>query len=358
LLEQLSKSLANADKDPKLQLKESKPEDIIGEEYDSSVIPFFTLVYATQSNTSKKFSEWIMHEATTTLGLKCQIKNISELSIEDFRKNIYMVFLLATYGEGGPTDDCIEFYSKLKSGLLDDMVDENKYFCYSIFGLGSSKYENFNAISKTFEKAFQSKRIKRVSDYGEGDDAKNISEDFEKWKNIFWKQSYSYFKENRDKINTAIEKLELKKLYEGVNEETVISLGDAQSQNESSKSCEILNIDDYDFAMKRYLQSEEYKIGEIKELRKENINGSTLKITYFSQDKPFNYSCADNIGIYPVNNESSIKYILNRLNYDPNQIVHVKKLKKGDLNKKISIPDGKSVRDILTNILDLSCLIK
>ena len=302
-----------------------------------------------------------MTEATTILGLKCQIKNISELSIEDFKKNIHLVFLLATYGEGGPTDDCIEFYSKLKSGFLEDVAYENKYLCYSIFGLGSSKYEHFNSISKNFEKTFQSNRIKRVCDYGEGDDAKNIREDFEKWKRNFWVQTYSYFKENREKYTIGIEKLELKKLYEGVKEEIEISLVDGKelnNVNSDPSQVQALTIDDYDFAMKRYLQAEEYSIEDIRELRKENINGSTLEITYHSHDKTFNYGIADNIGIYPINTESSVNVILNRFNYDPKEIVSVKKLKNGELQKKVSIPNGLSIRDILTNILDLSCVIK
>lgn len=278
---------------------------------------------------------------------------------EDFKKNIYLIFLLATYGEGGPTDDCIEFYSKLKNGFIDDAVDENKYLCYSIFGLGSSKYEYFNAISKTFEKAFQSKRIKRVTDYGEGDDAKNINEDFEQWKKKFWVQTYSYFKENTQKYKEGINKLQLKKLYEGVQEEINITLVDALNKDQEDENLnQPLLIEDYDFGMKRYLQAEEYEIEEIKELRKENINGSTLRITYHSQDNHFKYSSADNIGIYPVNNESTVNSILARLNYNPNKIVRVKKLKQGDLQKKVSIPDGINVNEILTNILDLSCLIK
>ena len=64
-----------------------------------------------------------------------------------------MVFLLATYGEGGPTDDCIEFNHFLddnKNGVKNDGVIGKVH--YSIFGLGSSKYEFFNQIAKKFDK--------------------------------------------------------------------------------------------------------------------------------------------------------------------------------------------------------------
>ena len=50
---------------------------------------------------------------------------------------------------------------------------------YTIFGLGSSKYENFNEISKKFDGIFQKEGLKRICENGVGDDAGNINENFE-----------------------------------------------------------------------------------------------------------------------------------------------------------------------------------
>ena len=83
--------------------------------------------------------------------IKIKIKNISEIDYEEMSKNVYVVYFIATYGEGGPTDDCIEFNNfleKNKSGLNNNIHNVN----YSVFGLGSSKYEFFNQMAKKFDK--------------------------------------------------------------------------------------------------------------------------------------------------------------------------------------------------------------
>jgi sulfite reductase alpha subunit-like flavoprotein len=44
--------------------------------------------------------------------------NISELkSIKDFNENMLMVFIVSTYGEGGPTDDSVDFNILIKNRL-------------------------------------------------------------------------------------------------------------------------------------------------------------------------------------------------------------------------------------------------
>ncbi len=54
------------------------------------------------------------------------------------------VFLIATYGEGDPTDNAAKFYEWVKneSGELpSDFLSSAKY---SVFGLGNKDYESFN----------------------------------------------------------------------------------------------------------------------------------------------------------------------------------------------------------------------
>jgi sulfite reductase alpha subunit-like flavoprotein len=122
--------------------------------YDDKVIPGFTIFYATQSNTSRRFAEKIQNDAKT-LNLNAFIKNISEITLSDFENNMLLVFLISTYGEGGPTDDSIEFdkfLEKNKNGIKKDDVLYLKDLNYCVFGLGSRKYENFNAMAKKLDK--------------------------------------------------------------------------------------------------------------------------------------------------------------------------------------------------------------
>ena len=122
--------------------------------YCETIIPSFTIIYATQSNTSKRFAEKLQSDSKT-LRLNTIIKNVSEITCKDFETNLLMVFLISTYGEGGPTDDCIEFDKFLelnKNGIIRDNMIYLKELNYSIFGLGSKKYENFNSMALKLEK--------------------------------------------------------------------------------------------------------------------------------------------------------------------------------------------------------------
>ena len=111
-------------------------------------------MYATQSNTAKRFAERI-NKDSKILKLKSTVKNISEISINDFENNLFMVFLVSTYGEGGPSDDAIEFDKLLEKNNKGFKKENGIYlneFNYSIFGLGSRKYEHFNAMAKKIDK--------------------------------------------------------------------------------------------------------------------------------------------------------------------------------------------------------------
>jgi NADPH-ferrihemoprotein reductase len=122
--------------------------------YNNTMIPCFTIVYATQSNTSKRFAEKILKDSQI-LKVKAVLKNISEISLQDLETNLLIVFLVSTYGEGGPTDDSIEFdkfLEKSKAGIKTDDFNCLNELNYSLFGLGSRKYEHFNEMAKRLDK--------------------------------------------------------------------------------------------------------------------------------------------------------------------------------------------------------------
>lgn len=349
LLDQLKKTLLKEEQENSF---DNPLKSIPEEELSQNILktPFFTIVYASQSNTSKKFADRLMNDSQY-FGLKSQTKNISELTIEDFNKNIYMVFLVSTYGEGGPTDDCIEFNKQLDTKKLFTEEFSNYELCYTVFGLGSSKYENFNSMSRKFDKIFEKNKIKKVVPAGEGDDAKNINEDFSSWRIKFWENTYNYFKNNSEKYSKLAEKMNLKELYENNQNEIEISISKEQNNNDDE-----IEINDYDYNTKRFIQSESAVIENIVELRKETINGSTLKIIYDLNNTKITYNVGDNIGIYPLNPESSVNKIISRFNFDSEHRINIKKLKK--ITKKLNIPNNLTVKELLTSYIDLSCQIK
>ncbi|KAJ3083637.1 hypothetical protein HK102_000977, partial [Quaeritorhiza haematococci] len=123
-----------------------------------------------------------------------QLPSADELAAED--KNWVCVFFMATYGEGEPTDNVVEFYEWLMKGggkgedegdneeEDDDLLSEKrlKNLVYLMFGLGNKTYEHFNAMARRIDKRFVKCGAKRVSERGEGDDDASLEEDYLNWK--------------------------------------------------------------------------------------------------------------------------------------------------------------------------------
>ena len=87
------------------------------------------------------------------------------------------MFLLATYGEGDPTDNAAEFVDDwLNSDDTD--IDEVQF---AVFGLGNTEYDQYNAVGKLVDSRMEALGCKRVFKFGMGDDSGDIEDDFNNW---------------------------------------------------------------------------------------------------------------------------------------------------------------------------------
>ncbi|EWZ90798.1 hypothetical protein FOWG_08371 [Fusarium oxysporum f. sp. lycopersici MN25] len=104
-----------------------------------------------------------------------------------------IVFLiLASYGDGEPTDNAEQFYN-----LLNNEDDDGQFhklrehglqnLSYAAFGLGNSSYAHFNAVIRKVNERLQLCGARRHGPLGEADDGKGTNaEDFIDWKDKMW----------------------------------------------------------------------------------------------------------------------------------------------------------------------------
>jgi NADPH-ferrihemoprotein reductase len=65
---------------------------------------------------------------------------------------------------------------------------------FSVFGLGDSSYEQYNAIGKFINEGLEELGAERVYKYGEGNAEGNHTEDdFNEWKAEMWKDLFTYY---------------------------------------------------------------------------------------------------------------------------------------------------------------------
>jgi len=114
-------------------------------------------------------------------------------NLDTFPPGKVAVFVLATYGEGEPTDNAVEFYEFItnedvsfsEGGTADHAPLSN--LKYIAFGLGNNTYEHYNSMVRRVNEALQKLGAKRIGTAGEGDDgAGTMEEDFIAWKEPMW----------------------------------------------------------------------------------------------------------------------------------------------------------------------------
>jgi len=142
------------------------------------------IYFASQSGTAEGFSKEIEEEASSK-NMKATVVDLEDFDADMFAQHKVVVMCLATYGEGDPTDNSVQFFNWLQD---KDLPEETlKGVQYTVMGLGNRQYVNFNACSNMCDERFEELGAERIYEKGIGDDDQNIEEDFEQWKeNGLW----------------------------------------------------------------------------------------------------------------------------------------------------------------------------
>ena len=112
-------------------------------------------------------------------------------NLDQFPNDKIVFFVMATYGEGEPTDNAVEFWEFINqdppsfSGDSDEKPLGN--LKYVAFGLGNNTYEHYNSMVRNLDKILTKLGAKKIGTAGEGDDgAGTMEEDFLGWKEPMW----------------------------------------------------------------------------------------------------------------------------------------------------------------------------
>lgn len=154
------------------------------------------IFYGSQTGTAEDYASRLAKEGSQRFGLKTMTADLEDYDAEHldkFPEDKIAFFILATYGEGEPTDNAVDFYEFVMSedstysegaGVEEKPLSALKYVT---FGLGNNTYEHYNAMVRRVDTALTKMGAKRIGDAGEGDDgAGTMEEDFLAWKEPMW----------------------------------------------------------------------------------------------------------------------------------------------------------------------------
>ncbi|SAM04246.1 hypothetical protein [Absidia glauca] len=150
------------------------------------------IFYGSQTGTAEDYASRLAKECAQRYGVNCMTADIElyDLSyLDTLPEDTLVFFVMATYGEGEPTDNATDFWEQL-------VTDEEPQFSqggedlaalrYVLFGLGNKTYEHYNAVARILDQRLTKLGAKRIGERGEGDDDGSLEEDFLAWQESMW----------------------------------------------------------------------------------------------------------------------------------------------------------------------------
>ncbi|KAK8846787.1 hypothetical protein IAR55_005875 [Kwoniella newhampshirensis] len=149
------------------------------------------ILYGSQTGTAEEYAIRLAKEAKSRFGISSLVCDPEEYDmnlLDQVPEDCCVFFVMATYGEGEPTDNA--------NTLMELIMDPTPEFSqgestlenlnYVVFGLGNKTYEFYNEVARNVDKRLTACRARRIGDRGEGDDDKSMEEDYLAWKDTMW----------------------------------------------------------------------------------------------------------------------------------------------------------------------------
>ncbi|KAK9112924.1 hypothetical protein Scep_020443 [Stephania cephalantha] len=136
------------------------------EDEDDELKIKITILFGTQTGTAEGFA-------------KDEYAGDDDEYEKKLRKETLAFFLVASYGDGEPTDNAVRFHKFLTEGQHRGVWLQQ--LTYGVFGLGNRQYEQFNKMGRMVDEQLREQGAKQLIPLGTGDDDKCIEDDFSAW---------------------------------------------------------------------------------------------------------------------------------------------------------------------------------
>ena len=351
----------NGDTSVDLGLKPSTQPSALTTQISTSASSFVTkmknsgksiaIFYGSQTGTAEEFANRLAKDAQRYT-LKAMALDPEECEVDDLlliREELgkaLIVFVVATYGEGDPTDNAQALYEWLHEE--QDLAGLN----FAIFGLGNKTYEHYNSMGRYFDKRLEELGAYRVCERGEGDDDANIEEDFVNWREKFWPTVCQFFDINLSKMKIqrslsvvtsrefrleTFDSLPTEKVFKG----EITRLGAFQNQKPP-----------YD-AKNPYLAP----VRVNRELHKEGSDRSCMHIELDIEKSGIRYHAGDHVGVYPINDPLLVEKIGKLLDIDLGTVFKLTNVDE-DAAKTSPFPCPTTYRTALLHYVDIANMVK
>jgi len=305
------------------------------------------IYFGSQTGTAEGFAN-VLKEDGRRMGFDAQVIDLEDFEGDELIDGEKAIFLMATHGEGEPTDNAMEFFR-----WLDEKVEEGDS-CLSnlnvaIFGLGNTQYEFFNAAGRRCRKTLLELGAAECYEHGEGDDDNQLEDDFENWKTGLWPSLVHKF--HPDGASGAGTAGSLSPPELDFELKFLDAAKSATTKPRRFRETEVVS------SAKHYFG---YDVGTVRiventELRSPEDSGSTKHIEVDLKGSGQSYQTADNAYVIPQNNPAVVSAVAAAMGWNLDQPFLIE-ARASDF--KHFIPTPCTVRTALTNYVDLMGLPK
>ena len=343
--------------------------------FDNSKFPGgkISIFFGSQTGTAEGMAR-IMMEKGRDHGFDAEMYDLEQFEPNSMKEPQNAVFLMATYGEGEPTDNAHTFYNWIKpDSERTDLATPNAQagdlvnLKYCVFGLGNRQYEHFNRMGRTTDTYLERYGAQRIVPYGEGDDDGNLEEDFEKWKDSTWASLVEQFigADAAETLTSGPRKVSL---------QFAVKMMTANEVKAATKDGPVYRHNQIQSSTKHFFEPysamAELKVNrELRTLDSSSANalkakggkdalevGSTRHIEIDISATGFQYETADNLAILADNSAEVVAAFAKAMNYDLDSLFTVAPATNdAEASKKFRYPFPVpcTVRQALTSYVDL-----
>lgn len=272
------------------------------------------IYYGSQTGTAEGFAKELEGEASG------QDLIAKVVDLEDFREDVFVqhkvvILVVATYGEGDPTDNAVGFYAWLTNKDLS--ADLLKGMKFTVMGLGNRQYTHFNETSTVADARMEELGAERIYGRGVGDDDQNIEEDFEKWReNGLWPALHKAFGRSIDHQSSCASLGPRRFRPEEIIEALPLQV-ETSADPKQLRSDPMVQAGGMDIVGKWYFNARQAPVLVERELRQvtDKALGKTAKhIDFDVKSIPsLNWKTADNLEVLPRNPDDLVEWFAERL---------------------------------------------
>ncbi|KAG6617378.1 putative NADPH-cytochrome P450 reductase [Phytophthora cinnamomi] len=310
------------------------------------------ILFGSQTGTAEGFAEVLKKEGRKA-GFQTHAVDLEDYdAAQQLPHERLVIFVMATYGEGDPTDNAVDFVDFLKDkqqALGDDAL---RGVHYTVFGLGNTQYEHYNEMGRLVDRLMERHGAQRMFHYGEGDDDATLDEDFDDWKEPLWKALRKQFiagEEDQQQESGAEKDVDGEMLTAPEYEYELVEIRASEAEKLAGATKDVK----MKASTKHFFTASSAKVVVNRELRPSTDGGSTVHVELDLRGTGVTYETADNLAVLAENETRVVQQLAKRLDYDEEQWVSLKPVGE-DLNCEYPFPSPCTVGEILTRYLAIN----